>query len=390
VNIASPDVDGTDFFDGGEGDDYIVDFHAGAISVEPVPAANAILQLDGGPGFDTISPDFGNQTAAIIWTDAAPTNLEFANGAFARNFERTRYFGSGAGDDSIAQSGRVDNWIYTRGGDDTIAPGLGLDNVNGGAGNDLVVLDYSILDLPEYTGLLRGGGGTTISTRRDHPGAPVLIVDSIFAVNVERMHLSATSKDDAINDLAGDDVILTGAGNDNVICGSGGNNYVDLGEGDDIITGASAFAAGLTADDTILGGPGNDTIDAGNGDDTVDGGPGDDVIRGDVQGVRFGGRDTFDGGEGDDLIDQWLGQVSDSTYTTPGTRLQLDGGPGFDTLFADFGYATEAISARTTATRCRTPRGSRAYSRRPAARSSPTTTSCSSPATCPRTRTATS
>lgn len=343
VNIASPDVDGTDFFDGGNGDDDIVDFQAGSINVEPGVKPDAILQLDGGPGFDTLSPDFGNQTAPIVWTDLAPTNLEFANGAYARNFERTRYFGSGSGDDSITQSGRVDNWIYTRAGNDVIYPGLGNDDVNGGAGNDLVVLDYSILDLPEYTGLVQGGGGTTISTRRDHPGAPVLVVDSILGMNIERMHLTATSKDDRINDLVGDDVILCGAGNDTVFCSSGGNNYVDLGDGNDTITGASAFTVGLTANDTILGGPGNDTIDAGNDSDVVSGGPGNDTIRGDVQSTRFGGLDTFDGGDGDDVIDEWVGQVSDSTYTVAGTRLQLDGGPGFDTLFADYGYATQAI-----------------------------------------------
>lgn len=142
-NFGTPHVDGTDIFDGGPGDDYIEDFHAGTISLEPTPAAKAVIQLDGGPGFDTLSPDFGNQTAAIVWTDAAPTNLEFANGAFARNFERIKYLGSGSGDDSITQTGRVDNWIYTRAGNDTITPGLGVDNVNGGAGSDLVVLDFA-------------------------------------------------------------------------------------------------------------------------------------------------------------------------------------------------------------------------------------------------------
>ena len=72
----------------------------------------------GGPGFDTVSRDFGNQTAAIVWNDATQTNLEFTNGACARNFERIKYFGTGSGDDSITQSGRVDNWIYTRAGND--------------------------------------------------------------------------------------------------------------------------------------------------------------------------------------------------------------------------------------------------------------------------------
>jgi Ca2+-binding RTX toxin-like protein len=141
--------------------------------------ADALFQLDGGSGFDTFSADFSNQTVAIVWDGAAPTDMVFADGAYARNFEQLRYFVSGSGNDSITQLGRFDQAFHTKGGDDIIVPGLGNDVVYGGTGNDLLVLDYSVGDLPTYTGVT--GGGINNPFRRDNPGVPVSIASDTRA-----------------------------------------------------------------------------------------------------------------------------------------------------------------------------------------------------------------
>ena len=70
----------------------------------------------------------------MIWSDAAPANLDFADGAYFRNFEQLRFFATGSGDDSITQSGRVQNNFYLGPGSDVLNPGLGQDFAIGGHG----------------------------------------------------------------------------------------------------------------------------------------------------------------------------------------------------------------------------------------------------------------
>ena len=193
--------------------------------------ADALFQLDGGTGFDTLAADFSNQTAAIVWNSAAPTDITFADGAYARNFERLRYFASGSGNDSITQLGRYDNFFHIGAGNDIIAPGLGMDTVDGGPGDDLLVLDFTIGDSPTYTGVF--GGGSANDFRRDDPATASLVVDYLVYTGLERLHLIGTPRADTIEDFSGDDIIFGGAGNDVITSPLGGNNSFDGGEGND-------------------------------------------------------------------------------------------------------------------------------------------------------------
>ncbi len=273
---------GHDVFDGGDGDDLVEDFAYNGSS--PLLAADALFQLDGGSGFDTLSADFSNQTEPIIWDSAAPTDMTFADGAYYRGFEQVRYFASGSANDSLTQLGRFGNIIFTNGGDDTIAPGLGNDTVNGGAGDDLLVLDYSLEDLPTYSGVT--GGGNQNVLRRDNPGFGLL--DYLAYSGIERLHLIGTPRADSVFDFSGDDIIFGGAGNDVITSQTGGYNQFDGGEDNDTLTGGSDV-------DVLKGGEGNDILNGGGGSDVLTG----------VSGIGPGGVTEVDrlrGGVGADVF----------------------------------------------------------------------------------------
>lgn len=332
-------ADGHDVIDGGSGDDVIEDiaFAFGG----PVLGASALFQLDGGAGRDTLSVDFSNQSAAIVWDSAAPASLEFADGAYARNFEVLRHLATGAGNDVITQQGRVDNSFYLGAGDDTLKPGLGLDTVDAGAGTDTVILDYSIGDTADMAGVQGGGNADGGTYFRPLAADPFNRPDSVYLRNVERVQITGTSKSDSIAGTYGDDVLIGGGGNDVLDGFWGGNNLLDGGDGDDVLKGSYGIN-GSGANDTLLGGAGNDVLQPRTGSDTASGGAGNDSIM--VTEFPAGGYgvDVFDGGDGDDVIaDVYFN--SGATYATAASRLQLDGGDGFDTLSADFGNQTAAI-----------------------------------------------
>ncbi len=270
---------GHDILDGGNGDDTIEDiaYNSGPVSL----AADALFQLDGGPGFDSLSVDFSNHSEAIVWSSATPTDIQFLDGAYARNFEQIRLFVSGAGNDSITQLGRFDNTFLLNDGDDTAAPGLGMDTVDGGAGDDLLVLDFSVGDSPAYNGIYGAvffGGGYTPAFFRDQPG--VGIIDRVGFANFERLHLTGTSHADTMGDFVGDDIIFGLGGNDVIISAFGGNNTFDGGAGNDTLTGAGGI-------DTLLGGDGDDTLSGAAGDDILDGGAGADMMSGGTGNDRY-------------------------------------------------------------------------------------------------------
>ncbi len=341
---ASLMVDGNDFIDAGDGDDYVDEYFGGTPA--PLHAADARLQLDGGTGFDILSVDFGNESMAIVWDSANPANIEFPDGAYARNFEQLRYFGGGGGDDVIAQRGRADNYFYLGDGDDTIDPGIGIDSIYGGPGSDLLILDFSVGDGPTSLGVNGGGpftGGTF--SRYITPGGER---DITYAYDFERFHITGTSKDDNINGIDGPDMLFGGEGND-VLIGGGGfgtgglidNNYLDGGPGNDTLWG-SGRVANLDGDDTLIGGDGDDILYGRGGSDVLAGGPGNDIIYGDelTPRRRVDGTDVVDAGDGDDFVSEFQ-TFGSSVTAAPATVLMLDGGPGFDTLSVDVSQETQ-------------------------------------------------
>ena len=330
---------GHDGFDGGSGDDLVEDiaFDINNFSTFSL-AADALFQLDGGSGMDTLSVDFSNQTAAIVWTSNAPTNIEFADGAYARNFEVLRYFASGSGNDVISQGGRLNNLFALGAGDDTVNPGLGVDTVDAGTGFDTAILDFSLSDTADLSGVQGGGyadGGTYYRVQAGNR------IDNIDLRNFERVQITGSGKDDNLSGTLGDDTLVGGDGNDRLDGNRGGNNMLDGGNGDDVLIGSYGMN-GTGADDTLFGRAGNDILNPLTGSDTAYGGADNDrIVSADFSGNGYG-IDVFDGGDGDDVVSDGYFN-SGFTSATAATRLMLDGGTGFDQLSADFGKQTQTI-----------------------------------------------
>ena len=331
-------TDGHDVIDGGPGDDVIEDV-ALESGGRPMLAAGALLQIDGGPGFDKLSFNFSNQTVPIVFDSAAPSNLEFADGAYARNFEAIDAVITGSGNDTLIQPGRVNNSLWTGPGDDVINPGIGIDFVVGGPGIDLCIVDYSAGDDPGLDGVTYNEG-----YRRYLVATPFTQVDFLRLYEIERVHFTGTSKADT---LFGGSVssVLLGRGGDDTLTGSDGDDQIEGNEGNDTMKGNGGS-------DQLDGGEGDDkiytrhsTTVAGNG--TIFAGPGNDLVSTEFTGqptVGYGS-DTIEMGEGDDeMVALGFGSSFGPTYALAGNIQRYDGGPGNDIGSADFGNQSQAIT----------------------------------------------
>ncbi len=337
---------GRDFFDGGAGNDLVEDFAFGSNDSTALNGATARFQLDGGADFDTLSADFSNQTAPIVWTSAAPADVNFADGSYFRNFEALRYFAAGSGNDSITQLGRVDNQFYLGAGNDTVNPGIGRDTVRAGDGDDLIILDYSVGDSPTAQGVVAGqpyynGNYSGIYNRND-PGTG--ITDTCQFSGFTRTFITGGSKDDSLVGTRGNDTLVGSAGNDTLNGAYGGNDSLDGGDGADQLIG-SYGDNNTGGDDTLRGGAGNDTLYGYSGSDSLIGGAGDDQLFASGPGTTDypSGTDVFSGGTGNDLIVDFNTRITYNGYADPNARLLLDGGDGIDTLQADYSNESQAI-----------------------------------------------
>src|ERR671933_402248 len=190
---------------------------------------------------------------------------------------------------------------------DTITMGAGAPavNVNGGAGND-VLLDPVLSPGTVFDGDL-GVDRTDYSARVD----PVSV------------SMNGVADDGAAgegDDIAGDDVV-GGAGDDTIGGNTGANSLVG-GAGTDFISGDAGA-------DVLDGGAGNDTLDGGTENDTLRGGDGADQLIGGA------GADLLVGGPGPDAISG--GDGNDTISAADGVAETIDCGAGIDTVVADLG-----------------------------------------------------
>ena len=230
---------GHDIIDAGPGDDSINNPPSSVLN-PAVPEAGAIFECDGGDGYDTLFANFSNQSMPIIWDESKPIDITFPNGAFIRRIERLGVFISGTGSDVYLLQGRENTQINLQNGNDIINPGLGFDTVQGGAGDDLVIVDYSIGDDADTAGVTNYSAFSPVRHERRRISDNV-IIDQLAINECERIHFTGTSKADQCYGLGGSDIILSGAGDD-FISSAAGSDYLDGGPGAD----------------RMEGGPGND------------------------------------------------------------------------------------------------------------------------------------
>ena len=162
-----------------------------------------------------------------------------------------------AGNDTIIGTTSND-FIYGLAGDDTINTGLGAsDFADGGAGDDLLIVDYSIDDTGRGMTLSTGvatEGFQGVAYRLNAAGNATL--DRVDFSGINRFQVTGTSQNDNINTASGNDTINSGAGDDNIDAGAGDDNI-------DGVNGAS-LTPGLGEIDSLTGGTGSDRFILGN------------------------------------------------------------------------------------------------------------------------------
>lgn len=179
---------------------------------------------------------------------------------------------AGDGDNNVTISRDADGHLFVNGvaDDNATVSNTDLIHVNGGDGNDVIVLDETNGILPAAE--LFGG--------------------------------------------AGNDSLTGGSGNDQ-LSGQDGNDSLFGRAGDDQLSGGSGddFIAGGAGNDTLFGGEGNDFLDGDQGTDTAFLGAGNDVFRWD----QGDGSDKVDGGSGfDEMVFNGFGNPENFTLSADG------------------------------------------------------------------------
>ena len=257
--------------------------------------------------------------------------------------------------------------------------GLGVDTLDTGSGDDIVLGDVGTIETADGGTVTGGGGPGDITDGGTQP------VDQITSD-------PSGGDDDIIDTGAGDDLTIGGTGGDEIHGGPGSDvligghslagapdadDHIDGDGGEDLIAGdnasldidgptdvlvlhdvettATPAPAGSGSGDIIRGGPdddaiygqqGNDDLSGNSGDDTVEGNAGEDMISGGVgQDDLLGGGSALDG-----ILD---GQRA---WTVAGEGLAdandtIDGGDDADVLLGDNGLIERSSNGDGTPTR---------------------------------------
>jgi Ca2+-binding RTX toxin-like protein len=248
----------------------------GTMGADVMTAAQASrpYYFNAGMGNDSIR---GGDADDFLVGGAGNDTLNGGNGADS-------YLGGGGNDtiDSIdrpsnifgASVAPVRDTVDAGDGDDTVTGGR-LDQLQGGAGDDFLLLNFN------FNGPV-AGSAPAVTLTLDANGSGVAN-DGTSIAGFERMALFLTDNADVVNTGNVTMTSLDGGGGDDVLTTGSGNDVVNGGAGNDIIS----------------TGGGNDTITGGDGDDTIDGGEGDDSL---TVNLGSGGSDTVNLGTGNDTV----------------------------------------------------------------------------------------
>lgn len=349
VDPAGNDViyggDGADTGFGGGGDDVLLgglgnDSLVGGAGNDDLSGDSGDDALIGGSGDDSLSGGSGSDL--IDGGEGGMDMVVYAGSASAVTVDLVNQTATGGDADGDTLRGiegvtgtSFDDVLTGDDNDNFFRPGLGADQVIGGAGFDTI--DYSDAAFRVLVSI-NGASGT-----QDTGGSDQDFLDSIEGI-------IGSQFDDRLNGSIIDEVIIGGAGDD-IIKGRGGNDWLEGGQGvdkllgddgedvlyggdgDDRVTGygGNDIGYGDAGDDIVKGFDGDDTLYGGDGDDKLEGNKGDDSLYGDAGNdtlLGFNGSDTLIGGDGDD-----------SLFGGNGMDV-LNGGLGDDSLKGDVGGDT--------------------------------------------------
>lgn len=274
----------------------------------PLPAGPVALTLDLTRG------GFNDVSVGYPFTTVTTTGGPGSETVSATDLAGTRHAFTGQGGDDALYSndgvdqfdgGDGDDYARTGGGADVLSGGPGLDQLDGEAGADTI-------DGGADDDKLLGGPDADTITAAD--GADVL---------------EGGDGDDSLDAGGGADYATGDGGSDTMALGAGDDGAYG-GDGDDVLLGGPGAdrMGGEAGNDRLEGGDDPDTINGDAGSDIVLGQGGSDVLRGDAD------HDTVDGGDGDDQLEGSLGAAAGSSAG----RDDVIGGPGVDIA----GYADRA------------------------------------------------
>ena len=294
----------TDFLDGGNGSD--------AVNGQ---SGRGDIVAGGGGGIDTLRGD-SSDTLIDGPSGIVPGTVE-PGGAVSNGVLTVALPMTGGSFNVLVAAGQIQ--VVPAGGGtplvDEVFAGITDIVINGGAGNDAVVIDATLTAIVETVAFYGFGGDDSLDS-----GSSAANV--VFNGGDGDDTLIGGSGNDVANGGAGDDSITTGAGTDRIDAGVG-DDFVDAGTDADTVFGEAG-------QDVLIGGAGTDRIDAGIGDDFVDAGTDADTVFGGA------GRDVLIGGTGNDFLngnggrDTISGGDDDDTLLGGSNRDSLDGGLGND------------------------------------------------------------
>ncbi|MDZ8227126.1 calcium-binding protein, partial [Nostoc sp. ChiVER01] len=248
---------GYDTLNGGDGNDRISDTDGivdGGAGTDTLVADYS--QLNNGAGVDV---GFNGQNAIFSRVNTA-TLLSYSN------IERFELTGSQYAD--VLRGGAGNDILNGGAGDDLLFGGVGYDTLNGGDGNDRIA---------DTDGIVDGGAGTD-----------TLVADYSQLNNGAGVDVGFAGQNAIFSRLTGNPVLnysnierfeITGTQYADVLRGGAGNDILNGGAGDDLLFGGVGY-------DTLNGGDGNDRI--ADTDGIVDGGAGTDTLVADYSQLSNG------------------------------------------------------------------------------------------------------
>jgi Ca2+-binding RTX toxin-like protein len=207
-----------------------------------------------------------------------------------------------------------------------LSGGVGSDTVNGGAGNDLLIVNYAT-----ETSALSMNGASTISDFSN---------TSVTFSGIDRFNVTLGSNNDNVTLRDGADTMNGGNGND-TLNSAAGEADIDGGAGNDLwVADFSSDATSKTINLNLAG-----LQNAGNGSSyisverlNITGGIGADVLTTRTDNANDGLNDTLNGGAGNDIL------------TVGGGSDTVDGGADNDLLIVNYATETSALSMNGAAT----------------------------------------
>jgi VCBS repeat-containing protein len=336
-------VDGNDTLLGGLGNDQLLgeggnDSLDGGDGVDTLNGGDGNDFLDGGSGNDGLTGGLGNDTLI-----------------------------GGAGNDTLQGNEGVNVYQFSAGfGTDTVNLGsaqdvvqfVGLvpaDVVVSRSGNDLLLVSGA--DSARFFGYFNFGNTNLLAEVQFTDALSGAVVDQWLTpdftswpmtITADVINVNGGANRLAVSGANGDDQITNVLGDRSLIYGRGGSDYIDGGDFDDFLFGDSyptispggavtglaghivlsdSLPLGVAGNDILLGGLGNDQLLGEGGDDSLLGGDGIDTLDG-GDGNDFldggSGNDSLTGGLGNDLYALRVGSGVDTINTTDTGVVRVD------------------------------------------------------------------